>query len=42
MWEIFSGGKNPYPGLSPQEVIKYLDEGNRLVIPSNVACSNEM
>ena len=42
MWEIFSGGKTPYPGLNPQEVVKLIDTGNRLEIPNNAACSNEM
>ena len=42
MWEVFSGGKNPYPGISPLEVIKYLDNGERLEMPNNMACSSEM
>ena len=42
MWEIFSGGKTPYPGLNPREVVNYLDKGDRLEMPKNAACSNEM
>ena len=42
MWEAFSGGKAPYPGLNPQEVVTFLDSGTRLDIPNNAACSDEM
>ena len=42
MWEVFSLGQMPYPGLSPVEVVEFLDEGSRLSKPSNTACSEEM
>lgn len=42
MWEVFSGGRSPYPGISPREVVRYLDDGERLDAPKNAACSNEM
>ena len=42
MWEIFSAGKNPYPGVDPFTLIKYLDNGERLEKPANAACSQEM
>ena len=41
-WEVFSGGRIPYPGLDPSSVIELLDNGSRLTIPSNKACSDEM
>ena len=33
MWEIFSVGKNPYPGTDPFTLIKFLDKGGRLSKP---------
>ena len=41
-WEVFSLGKNPYPGMSPKEVVCMLDDGERLSKPSNAACTIEM
>ena len=37
-WEVFSGGKSPYPGIDPASVIKMLEAGNRLDKPLNAAC----
>ena len=41
-WEIFSGGKTPYPGVHPVDVPRQLDTGYRLEKPVNAACSDEM
>ena len=42
MWEIFSGGKTPYPGVDPFTLIRFLDNGGRLDKPNTAACSQEM
>ena len=41
-WEVFSLGKNPYPGVDPFSLIRYLERGDRLDKPLNEACSQEM
>ena len=41
-WEVFSLGKNPYPGVDPFSLIRYLESGERLDEPLNEACSQEM
>ena len=41
-WEIFSGGKIPYGGLSPLSIPKMLKGGERMEAPDNAACSQEM
>ena len=41
-WEIFSGGKSPYPGVDPLSVVELLDSGQRLSKPANAACPEEM
>ena len=41
-WEIFSGGKAPYPGIVPTNLPRMLLEGHRLEKPINAACNNEM
>ena len=41
-WEVFSTGKNPYPGVDPFSLIRYLERGERLERPLNTACSQEM
>ena len=41
-WEVFSLGKNPYPGVDPFSLIRYLERGERLDKPLNAACSQEM
>ena len=42
MWEIFSGGRNPYPAVDPMSLAKLLKDGRRLEAPENYACSPEM
>ena len=42
MWEVFSGGKSPYPGTNPVSLMQMLEEGGRLPKPYNSACSDEM
>ena len=42
MWEIFSGGKSPYPATDPVSLIQMLERGERLPKPYNVACSDNM
>ena len=41
-WEIFSVGKNPYPGVNPSDLPKLLADGQRLEKPINDACHDEM
>ena len=42
MWEIFSGGRNPYPAVDPISLTQMLKEGGRLETPNNTTCSLEM
>ena len=42
MWEIFSGGHNPYPAVDPMSLPQLLKDGQRLNTPQNTACSPEM
>ena len=42
MWEIFSGGKSPFPGTDPLTLMERLEEGERMSKPSNTACTKEM
>ena len=42
MWEIFSGGQNPYPAVDPMSLTKLLKDGRRLDSPHNTACLPEM
>ena len=42
MWEIFSGGKAPYPGTDPLTLMQYLETGQRMSKPYNTACTDEM
>ena len=42
MWEIFSGGLSPFPGVSPHSLLARLMEGERMAKPYNAACSDEM
>ena len=41
-WEIFSGGKTPYPGVDPLSLVQLLENGRRLEKPLNAACSDTM
>ena len=42
MWEIFSGGKGPFPGTDPLTLLQRLEDGDRMPKPSNAACTKEM
>ena len=42
LWEVFSGGKTPYPGVDPPSLVRLLDRGERMSKPDNVACNQEM
>ena len=41
-WEIFTGGQAPYAGTKPSSLLSLLQEGERLEIPKNSACSDDM
>ena len=41
-WEIFSGGKTPYPGVDPMSLSHMLETDQRLSRPLNAACPDEM
>ncbi len=41
-WEVFSGGKTPYPGIHPLELSRQLEMGYRMENPLNAACPEEM
>ena len=41
-WEVFSGGKVPYPGVDPRALSQLLDNGERLSKPNNAACPDHM
>ncbi|XP_051945619.1 fibroblast growth factor receptor 2 isoform X5 [Xyrauchen texanus] len=40
MWEIFTLGGSPYPGIPVEELFKLLKEGHRMDMPAN--CTNEL
>ena len=40
-WEIFSGGKFPYGGVTPMSLPKILQEGYQMEKPNNTACSKK-
>ncbi|XP_064398663.1 hepatocyte growth factor receptor-like [Halichondria panicea] len=42
VWEIFNGGRTPYPALDPHSLIQMLGEGRRLEKPLNTACATEI
>ncbi len=42
MWEVFSGGRVPYPAVDPLSLIQLLGEGRRLERPTTSACAAEM
>ena len=42
MWEVYSGGKLPYPGVTSSELIRHIASGGRLSKPENAACSDEV
>ena len=41
-WEVFMGGKIPYPVVDPMTLLKMLEGGQRLEKPPNAACSAEV
>ena len=41
-WELFTGGKIPYPGVDPVSLPSLLESGHRLDKPKNAACSEKM
>ena len=41
-WELFTGGKIPYPGVDPVSLPRLLESGHRLDKPNNAACSEKM
>ena len=41
-WEVFSGGRTPYPAVNPTDLPRLLEEGMRLDYPSNAANAPEM
>ena len=41
-WEVFTGGKIPYPGANPLHLTRILASGERMEMPDNSACSEEM
>ena len=41
-WEIFTGGKNPYSGINPADLIYQLKTGFRMEKPHNAACDETM
>ncbi|XP_064385961.1 uncharacterized protein LOC135334617 isoform X2 [Halichondria panicea] len=42
VWEVFSSGRTPYPGVDPMSLVALLRDGKRLEPPQNIACSTEM
>ncbi|KAH1164744.1 hypothetical protein KIL84_008162, partial [Mauremys mutica] len=40
LWEIFTLGGSPYPGIPSKELFKFLKEGNRLDKPAN--CTHDL
>ena len=42
VWEVFNGGRTPYPAVDPLSLIQLLGEGQRLKRPINPACATEM
>ena len=42
MWEIFSGGKSPFPGMDPFSLMQSLEKGERLSASNNTACTEDM
>lgn len=40
LWEIFTLGGSPYPGVPVEELFKLLKEGHRMDKPST--CTNEL
>ncbi|CAI8048016.1 Fibroblast growth factor receptor, partial [Geodia barretti] len=41
MWEVFCGGRGPYPGVEAHTLPNLLQHGHRLEMPNNAACSEQ-
>jgi len=41
-WEVYSGGKSPYPGIHPLELSRELEMGYRMEKPLNAACTDDV
>ena len=41
-WEVFSGGKVPYPAVDPVSLVGMLQSGYRADKPNNAACTDAM
>ena len=41
-WEIYSGGKTPYPGIDSPTLVDMLENGRRMDKPKNAACHEAM
>ena len=41
-WELFTGGRIPYPGVDPVSLPTLPENGHRLDKPNNAACSEDM
>ena len=39
-WEVFSLGKQPYPGVEHQNILQHIESGGRL--PKIALCKDEM
>ena len=39
-WEVYSLGRTPYPTIPNEELLEFIDKGNRLSKPE--LCSDEM
>lgn len=42
VWEVFSGGKTPYPGINVAQLPQQLEAGYRMPKPLNAACTEEI
>ncbi|XP_064398652.1 plexin-A2-like [Halichondria panicea] len=42
VWEVFNGGRTPYPAVDPLSLIQLLGEGRRLERPLTAACVTEI
>ena len=42
VWEVYSGGRLPYPGVASPALIRHVESGGRLSKPENPACSDEV
>jgi len=41
-WELFTGGRIPYPGVDPVSLPNLLENGLKLDKPRNAACNEEL